>query len=65
MLYEPPPNPDDWISDGFPSRHVSESVDDRGEEQARHEEVMTWAGIMAARRFAYGGHDDLDAEARY
>jgi hypothetical protein len=49
MVYEPPPNPADWICDALPSRHTSESPDTRYAAPSRQEEPMTWDVIRAAR----------------
>lgn len=49
MIYEPPPNPADWICDDLPSRHTSESPDTRCAAPARQEEPITWDAVRAAR----------------
>jgi len=64
MVYEPPPNPDDWICDALPSRHTSESSDTRLAAPFRQEEPITWAAVMIARRRrGIGPFDDFPARS--
>jgi hypothetical protein len=55
MVYEPPPNPADWICDALPPRHIPESPNTRHAVLSRQEEPMTWESVRAARN-AYGRH---------
>jgi hypothetical protein len=49
MVYEPPPNPDDWICDASPPRHTPGTSDTRYTAPSRQGEPMTWEAIRAAR----------------
>jgi hypothetical protein len=55
MVYEPPPNPDDWICDALPLRRSSESSDARRAAPSRQEEPITWESVLAARN-RHGRH---------
>jgi hypothetical protein len=44
MVYEPPPNPADWICDALPPRHIPKDA-----APSRQEEPMTWEVIRTAR----------------
>jgi hypothetical protein len=49
MVYEPPPNPADWICDALPSRHASEPPTTPQAAPERPEEPITWDSVRAAR----------------
>jgi hypothetical protein len=61
VVYEPPPNPDDWICDALPSRRTSESSDTRHAALYRQEEPITWDAIRAARPVYEPRHGGLTA----
>ena len=56
-VYEPPPNPDDWICDALPSRHMPESPSPAPIATSRPRwEPITWESVRAARHAYEGRH---------
>jgi hypothetical protein len=47
VIYEPPPNPDDWICDALPPRHIPELPDAPRAAPQPWEEPTTWASLIA------------------
>jgi hypothetical protein len=50
MVYEPPPNPADWICEALPVRHASKTQDPPQAAPERRGEPITWDAIRPARR---------------
>jgi hypothetical protein len=59
VVYEPPPNPAEWICDALPSRHIPESAD-VPQAPKRHEEPITWDSVRAARPVYQPRHGEPD-----